>query len=437
MRRTNLRFFSLLMIVLALLWCVAMTHDARAQSPGEEYAPSEVIVKLSPGASLAEITRDYGLSPTPLDQFGSRPIYRLRILSSSVPPPQLANRLQNDHRQRLIYAEPNFLMSAPEDNGISWSDGDSTGGAGSQWFINMIRLPEALNATRGGGVRIAVLDTGVDATHPALAGRLLNGFDFVDFDADPSEVGIHPQNPTFGHGTHVAGLVAMVAPDARIIPVRVLDINGTGNIWVLAEALAFAANPDSNPNTDDGAHVINMSLGTPRRTELLTEIVAAVTCRGNDNDDDDDEDCDDGSCATDNGCLAFRQGGAVVIASAGNTGNGTRIYPAAEGVAGSLAVGASNNSDGLASFSTRGPWIRVLAPGENILSSVPGGGYGVWSGTSMAAPLVAGEAALVLAKNQGMNSAQVVERIISTAQTINTSVPRRIDAAAAVGLRRY
>jgi len=179
-----------------------------------------------------------------------------------------------------------------------------------------------------------------------------------------------------------------------------------------------------------------MSLGTARRTELLAEIVAAVTCRGNDADDDDDEDCDDGSCATGEGCLASRQGGAVVIASAGNTGNNTRIYPAAEGVAGSLAVGASNMSDTLAAFSTRGPWVRVLAPGEGILSSVPGGGTGVWSGTSMAAPLVAGEAALVLAKNQGMSAAQVVERIVATAKTVNAPVPRRIDPAAAVGLPR-
>ena len=209
-----------------------------------------------------------------------------------------------------------------------------------------------------------------------------------------------------------------------------------GNIWVLVEALAYAVNPDGNPFTDDGAHVINLSVGTNRRTDLLAEIIAAVTCRGNDDDDDDDEDCDDGSCATGEGCLAFRQGGTVVIAAAGNTANNTPIYPAAEGVAGSLAVGASNVDDALALYSTRGPWVRVLAPGERILSGVPGGGYGVWSGTSMAAPLVAGEAALVLAKNQGMSAAQVVERIVATAKPILSPVPRRIDPAAAVGLPR-
>lgn len=424
------------LVMFGILLCLSIpaTTTTLPQEP-DEYAPDEVVVKLAPGAVLSEVAFAYGLDPTPLDQFGSRPIYRLRI-TNGAPPPQIAEALVNDPQQRVIYAEPNFMVSPPENGGQTWSGGGSTGGYVNQWFRGVIRLPEALNATKGGGVRIAVLDTGVDASHPALAGRLLQGFDFVDFDPNPSEVGSHAQHPVFGHGTHVAGLIALAAPDAKIIPVRVLDPNGIGNIWVLAEALAYAVNPDGNPFTDDGAHVINLSLGTPRRTELLAEIVAAVTCRGNDDDDDDDEFCDDGGCATDDGCLAFRQGGAVVIAAAGNTGDRTRIYPAAEGVVGSLAVGASTMTDELASFSTRGPWVRVLAPGQQILSSVPGGGFGVWSGTSMAAPLVAGEAALVLAKNQGMDAGQVVERIVATSKVVNSPVPRRIDPAAAVGLPR-
>lgn len=435
-RSIHSRPFNFLVIPLfTLLWFNALASATHAQGPGE-YAPGEVVVKLAPGAVIQDVAANYGLDPSPLDQFGSRPIYRMRILNPAVLPSQRAEELESDPQHRVIYAEPNYLAQPPEGIGSTWADGGSSGGYADQWFTNTIRLPEALNATRGGGVRIAVLDTGVDRTHPALAGRLLGGFDFVDSDSDPNEVGSHSQNPLFGHGTHVAGLVALAAPDAQIIPVRVLDPNGVGNIWVLSEGLAYAVNPDGNPNTNDGAHVINLSLGTKRQTDLLAEIVAAVTCRGNDNDNDDDEDCEDGSCATASGCLAGRQGGAVVIASAGNTGDRSQIYPAAEGIAGSLAVGASTESDTLALFSTRGPWVRVLAPGERILSSVPGGRYGVWSGTSMAAPLAAGEAALVLAKNQGMSSAEVVERIVATAKTINSPVPRRIDTAAAVGLRR-
>jgi subtilisin family serine protease len=122
---------------------------------------------------------------------------------------------------------------------------------------------------KGAGIKVAVLDTGIDLTHPAFAGKLLPGYDFVDGDSDPTEV---PCSPTpcsttsvaFGHGTHVAGLIALVAPSAKIIPYRVLDVNGEGNAWVLAEALARAV--------VDGADVINMSLGTATRTRVLASI---------------------------------------------------------------------------------------------------------------------------------------------------------------------
>src|SRR6185295_16802740 len=124
----------------------------------------------------------------------------------------------------------------------------------------------------------ALLDTGVDTNHPALAGHLLPGRDFVDDDADPSEVGDQQTGP-YGHGTHVAGLVALVAPEAKIIPIRVLDERGVGNIWVLAEALAYAVDPDGDPATADGADVINLSLTTPRETKLIGNLIARA-CGG-------------------------------------------------------------------------------------------------------------------------------------------------------------
>ena len=161
---------------------------------------------------------------------------------------------------RVVYAEPNFIGRAPEGvQRVSWPKGEEDDDYQEQWAAGMIRLPEAHTITRGAGITIAVLDTGVDATHPALAGQLVNGYDFVDLDADPSEGGSAEQNLHYGHGTHVAGLVALVAPEAKIMPLRVLDENGSGNIWVLAEALTYAINPDGNLNTADGADVINLS----------------------------------------------------------------------------------------------------------------------------------------------------------------------------------
>jgi subtilisin family serine protease len=293
----------------------------------------------------------------------------------------------------------------------------------------MIRLPEAHAFTRGGNVTLAVLDTGVDSSHPALAGKLVSGFDFVDMDADPSEMGNHEQNVVYGHGTHVAGLIALAAPEAKIMPVRVLDPDGIGNIWVIAEALAFAVNPDGNIQTADGADVINLSLSTTRQTDLLSEIVALITCVGDDDDDDDGGEVGD----DDADCLASPPG-AVVVAAAGNSGSNTPEYPAAEGVPGSLSVGASTMADTLASFSNFGPWVHVTAPGESILSSVPGGDYAVWSGTSMAAPLAAGVAALVRSAFPDLDAKEVVDQVITTSKVINGPVPRRVDAMAALAL---
>jgi subtilisin family serine protease len=99
-----------------------------------------------------------------------------------------------------------------------------------------------------------------------------------------------------------------------------------------------------------------------------------------------------------------------------------------------LAVAASTSSDTLATFSTRGNWVDVAAPGENILSSLPDDDYGTWSGTSMATPLAAGTAALVIAKYPNLTSSQVVSRIVSKSATIPGDVPRRIDAARALDL---
>ncbi len=346
-----------------------------------EYVPGEAVVKLVRSGDLPGVAADHHLDPTPLGQFGACPIYRLRILDGA-PPPLKAEALRQDGR--VLYAEPDYIHQAPEGRQrVSWARGGSSDEYAARWAGAFIGLPAAYTVTQGAGVIVAVLDTGVDRTHPLLAGRLLPGWDFVDMDDDPGEVGVVGEDLLYGHGIHVASLVAFAAPEAQILPVRVLDRNGVGNVWVLAEALAYAVNPDGDLNTADGAHVINLSLSTLRCTDLLGEILEDIVCS-----DDDDEDDD---------CLAGRGRGAVVIAAAGNRASTRPEYPAAEAQPGLLAVAANTEADALASFSNYGPWVHVAAPGDRILSSVPGAAYGVWSGTSMAAPLVAGQAALVRA----------------------------------------
>jgi subtilisin family serine protease len=426
MYRLAFRLFAFLACV-GLLGFSARTAPSGARAAATDgYLSAEVVVKLVRAGDLAAVAADYALDPVPLNQFGSRPIYRLRITDQASPHDK-AEALLADPQARIVYAEANLLGGVPERTGrVTWSVGGDSGDFAGQWAPSMIRLSEAHTVTRGAGITVAVLDTGVDAAHPALAGRLVSGYDFVDLDADPSEVGTHAQNPSFGHGTHVAGLIALVAPDAKIMPLRVLDQDGVGNSWVLAEALAYAMDPDGNPATNDGANVINLSLSTIERSKLVRDVIKAVIC----NDDSQNQSPDDLPCLSPSGR------GAVVVAAAGNSASSTPEYPAGNGDGGSLAVGASTRIDSIAAFSNFGSWVRVSAPGESILSSVPGGGYGTWSGTSMATPLVAGEAALVRAVYPSLKPAKVVQRIIDKSVDIRGSVRYRIDAASAVGLGR-
>ena len=124
--------------------------------------------------------------------------------------------------------------------------------------------------------------------------------------------------------------------------------------------------------------------------------------------------------------------GLVVVAGAGNTGNTTSMYPAAENIGGLIGVAASTQQDGLASFSTRGSWLKVMAPGEGILSSVPGGLYGTWSGTSMATPIVAAEVALVRALYPELRNDKIASHIAKNAVKISGVGQPRIDVGAAV-----
>src|SRR6185369_11873982 len=200
-------------------------------------------------------------------------------------------------------------------------------------------------------------------------------------------------------------------------PIRVLDSKGIGNTWVLAEALAYAVDPDGNPATHDGADVINLSLSTLRRTRLLKSVLDKV--------------CGDGSLGADD-FPAVGNENLVVVAAAGNGGDFVEQYPAAEGTGGLIAVGASTQQDQLATFSTRGSWIRVAAPGQGITSTVPGGGFGTWSGTSMAAPLVAAEAALIHARFPTLRNTKIVDHIEKTGDRIDGLISERIDIGKAL-----
>ena len=410
----------LLRALLAVALCVAGIHAVAARD--DAALPGEVLVKLRSTQALGPLLDKYQLGV--IGQFGARPIYRLEVTGqASVDHTIAALLLEID----VLLAEPNVVNSSPEARkNAFWAIGSPQAYA-TQWAPAALRLAEAQRVSTGAGVRVAVLDTGVDRQHPALAGRLLPGFDFVDYDNDPSEEGSEADG-AFGHGTHVAGLVALVAPDAMIMPVRVLDPDGQGNAWVLAEALLYAVDPDGDPDTDDGAHVINLSLGTTTRTRIFDAAVELATCSAAFDNDlaDPGYDVDAARCS--------QTRGVIIVAAAGNDGSSAVLeYPAAEtGTHGLAAVGASAANMRRASFSNYGSWVRFAAPGEGITSSIPGGGYGTWSGTSMAAPLFAGTAALLRASNPSMKPDDILRRIGSRSAALCGTNLRQIDAAAAL-----
>jgi len=413
----------------ALLAAMLLVFGIHAHAGGgAAVLQGEVLVKLRTTGALAALLDRHQLSV--LDQFGARPIYRLKVPGQASVKETIAALRQEPE---VLLAEPNVVHASPEARkNVVWAIGKAQAYT-RQWAPAVMRLSEAHHLSTGFGVRVAVLDTGVVRSHPALAGRLLPGFDFVDYDSDPSEEGSEA-DVAFGHGTHVTALVAMVAPGANIMPVRILDAGGRGNAWVLAEAMLYAVDPDGDPSTDDGAHVINLSLGSASRTRILDTVAQLVTCAVPDVAIPANDLSDPGYDGDEKRCSEFS--GAVIVAAAGNDASDSmREYPAAEGAYGLLAVAASSPNSRLATFTNYGSWVHLAAPGDGITSAVPGGSYGTWSGTSMAAPLVAGTVALVRGFDRAMNPVAVARRVVRRAAGLCGTNLRQVDAAAALLVR--
>jgi subtilisin family serine protease len=292
---------------------------------------------------------------------------------------------------------------------------EGAGGAGlpGQWAVGALGLEAVWARTQGKDIKVAVLDTGVDAGHPDLAGNLESGLNLI-------EGGGLPPTDDFGHGTHVAGIVGAalngrgvvgVAPACRILPIRVLGVEG-GTTAALIEGLDAARRR--------GAHIANLSLGSAQISRIEADEMARAVGQG-----------------------------MIVVAAAGNEAlSGNPIeYPAAlTGVISVAALGLSGKDAAgapvmvRAAFSNHNPFNAVSAPGVDILSTVPlalfpdataaGSGYAYASGTSMASPLVAGVAALMLAR--GLPAVQVRSRLQETARDLGAPGPDDLHGAGLV-----
>lgn len=396
------------LIVVLLLSCAVPAVSAQTSQPAD-FVPNQVLVKLTSWTKLRAIAASYHLRmpQKASDRLDGQATYRLAI-ADGTSPAVMSAELRAD--RRVVYAEPNYIGDLPEARQrSSWVVGGNAGVYAAQWAPQALRLSTAQAITQGAGIVVATLDTGVDTTHPALVDHLVPGYDFVDNDADPSELA-YSYGSAYGHGTHVAGLIALAAPGAKIMPLRTLDPDGVGTIWNQVLALRYAVN--------HGADVINVSFSFQHQSRLLDDFLGLATC----------------APATEIYCRSIVHPGAIVVAAAGNSGNDDREYPAADLVPGVLAVGASTAANTLADFSTYGSWVRVAAPGDQITSTTPGDSYACWSGTSMAAPLTAGVAALVRSAYPGLRPKDAMMLIVNTAAPLNGAVRKRVDAAAALGL---
>ncbi len=274
----------------------------------------------------------------------------------------------------------------------AWSTGDVATLQDNQAIWTQIHLQQAqtLAPNWGAGVKVAVIDTGIDLNHPAFVGHLAPSSDwkdFVDADTTPQEVA---GGEAYGHGTSVASIVMQVAPKALVMPIRVLDSSGAGDTSKIASAIDWAA--------QHGAKIINLSLGT---------------------------DAANFDCAVQKAvALAIQNYGTLMVFAAGNTSDTNINYPAITVKSNpnsnpavkacraapynlvpslnagvnvvSISVGSVNSLDQKSDFSSYGNKLEMVSPGEDIYGPYPDNAGAAWSGTSMSAPLVSGSLALAL-----------------------------------------
>ncbi len=396
----NFRRSSIALVIGGLLAVTPIALGSPAHAAGGVGGASQIIVRVDPAVTTIESVNAAVGTSTAATSTGIAGTYLLTVAAGA----------DRDVVTAAVGALPgvswaiaNKPVNPPEVdhaniyawNIYAWSLGDPLPPA-SQYAPAAVNLTQAQQLSTGAGVVVAVLDTGVQldpAAHVALADSLVQGADLVEGDTVPAETrnGVDDDGDTLidegiGHGTHVIGIVHQVAPQAKIMPVRILDDDGTGTMWNAAEGMFWAAR--------HGAHVINMSLGTHGSATLLREAVTTVTAHG-----------------------------VLVVAAAGNDGASRKNFPAAAPEA--VAVGSVGRGDVVSPFTNFGSWIDVVAPGEAIHSTYafPANSYAFNSGTSMASPWVAGEAALVLARAPGLSPADVTAAITRGAHSVDAANP--------------
>jgi subtilisin family serine protease len=353
------------------------------QSRRDELAPDLITARFVPGARDDDVANLLDR----LDATSVTSIPELDVRSLRVEPDRLHDALLRLQKSELVArAEQERLVPLIDLTTSDAVDGD--------WGPRLIRVPRAWDVTRGSSkVIVAVLDTGVDTTHPDLQGSFVAGYDIIDGDAVPDD--------EHGHGTAVAGIIGArvsaagqsgLCPACSLMSIRILDARGYGTTSTIAAGIVRAVN--------GGARVLNLSVGSTGSTETMAD--------------------------------AVRYGldhGAVLVAAAGNDGLQDAMYPAA--YPGVISVGASDESDRLYSWSNYGAKVLLAAPGCNT-APLFRSGRAYFCGTSSATPIVAGIAALALSANVNTTSREIERALERSAIRIQGVRSGRVDAARTV-----
>ena len=349
--------------------------------PGEPVYRVELTSDTSLDTLIGQLYNTPGLLSAEPNQKG--------IITGAEPAASIDQRpmLVLDQRPMLVLDQRPMLVL--DDGRLYGTDNPAAAPLFFQDWLDQIQAPQVWENATGAGVTIAILDTGIDTSHPFLEGHISSlAHDFVAGDSDPNEERSNLDSNEngaldegWGHGTHVAGIVRLVAPGAEILPIRVIDSDGVGNLFNILEGLEYALN--------SGADVINLSLSIPEPSVLLQEWI-----------------------------LKAKQQNVLVVTSAGNSSSGTLDFPADEMTV--ISVASVDQENVKSSFSNYSNKVDVSAPGERILSAHPGGNYYVErTGTSMAAPMVAAQAAIILEVRPTANFHRQMNRIKNMSQSID------------------
>lgn len=349
---------------------LGMLPSLSSAAPPEQWASGRILVSPRPGLTAAafdKIIKSHGAN-------ASRKLNGINVYVVEMPPGREQAMAQ------ALSRHPNMKF-AEVDGAVSMQMTPSDTYYPNAWHLPIIQAPAAWDIATGSGITIAILDGGVESTHPDLAAHIVPGWNFYDNNSNTSDVN--------GHGTMVAGVAAALgdnamgvtggAWNAKIMPMRISDTAGNLTYYsIIANSLTWAA--------DHGARVANIS--------YIISQVATVQ----------------------NAAQYMRNKGGVVVASAGNTG----AFDSTPNTSTILTVAATDSADQRAGWSAYGPVVDVAAPGVGIWTTFPGGGYGAVSGTSFSSPLTAGVVALMLSANPALQPSQVDSILTSTADDLGT-----------------